>query len=345
MVLSAVVVAVVALGVAMGSDRRSDTRDAPAGTRSAGVGEEADPVAARRPRCDRVLGRRADVADFVDSLRAGKTGCLRRGVHRATDVVSIDAPKVTLTSRSVRPATIVGRVSVAAEADGARIENLKLDGRNELGKPSPTINANKVILRGNDITNRHTTICVSITDFSGEPPPRGVVIADNVIHDCGELPATNHHHGIYVSHARGTVIRNNVIYGNADRGVQLYPDADDSIVTGNVIDGNGQGVIFGGGPDSSSDDNLVAGNVITGSNIRWNIQSHWQGPVGSGNVARDNCVWTTNVEYPGLPPGSGIEPEMVGTRAFDNVVADPVGPRRGCAAAAKAGTALRSPSP
>jgi parallel beta-helix repeat protein len=152
---------------------------------------------------------------------------------------------------------------------------------------------------------------------------RGVAIEDNVIHDCGLLPATNHQHGIYVSNARNTVVKSNLIYGNADRGVQLYPDADDSVVTGNIIDGNGQGVIFGGGPSTSSDGNLVADNVITGSNIRWNIQSHWQGPVGSGNVARGNCVWIASSEYTGSPPDSGIEPAMDGARAFDNVVGDP----------------------
>ena len=120
------------------------------------------------------------------------------------------------------------------------------------------------------------------------------------------------------------MIRDNLIYGNADRGVQLYPNADDSVVTGNIIDGNGEGVIFGGGPESSSDDNLVANNVITNSTIRWNIQSSWQGPVGSGNVARDNCVWSERGGYygGGDPRGSGIQ-EMDSARAFDNLVADP----------------------
>jgi parallel beta-helix repeat protein len=186
------------------------------------------------------------------------------------------------------------------------------------------VNADDVVLRGNDITNHHTSICVSVNDYGGEPPPRGVVIENNVIHDCGELPATNHHHGIYIADAEGTVIRDNLIYGNADRGLQLYPDANGSIVTGNIIYGNGEGVIFGGDGDSSSDDNLVANNVITDSTIRWNIQSHWQGPVGYGNVARDNCVWSGLGGYygGGDPNGSGIE-EMNGARAFDNVVADP----------------------
>jgi parallel beta-helix repeat protein len=229
---------------------------------------------------------------------------------------------VTLTSYPGERATLRGQLRFNYTADGSVAEDLTLGGRNSDGLLGPLIYADGVVLRGNDITNHHEGICVAVSAYKDEPPTRNVRIEDNLIHDCGELPATNHHHGIYVSHARGTVIRGNVIYGNADRGVQLYPDADDSIVTGNVIDGNGQGVIFGGGPSSSSDDNLVANNVITNSKIRWNIQSHWQGPVGSGNVARDNCVWTQRDDYEGTPEGSGIQ-DMSGARAEGNVVANP----------------------
>ena len=70
--------------------------------------------------------------------------------------------------------------------------------------------------------------------------PRNVLITGNRIHDCGRLPATNHDHGIYISNAVGTVVRSNWIYSNADRGVQLYPNADDSIVTRNVISATGR---------------------------------------------------------------------------------------------------------
>ena len=172
------------------------------------------------------------------------------------------------------------------------MQDLTLDGRNAMGKPSPTINADEVILRGNDISNDHTEICVSVNGYESEAPPRGVVIESNLIHDCGQLPPTNHHHGVYIANARDTVVRGNVIYSNADRGVQLYPDADRTLVIGNIIDGNGSGVIFGGGPSSSSDDNLVAANVITGSKVRFNVESHWQGPVGEGNAAFGNCLWS-----------------------------------------------------
>ena len=62
----------------------------------------------------------------------------------------------------------------------------------------------------------------------------------------GPLPSTNKDHGIYVTNAKDTVIRDNWIYDNVDRGIQLYPDAQHTRITGNVIDGNGEGVVFSG---------------------------------------------------------------------------------------------------
>ena len=43
-----------------------------------------------------------------------------------------------------------------------------------------------------------------------------------------------------------TIVRDNWIYDNTDRGIQLYPDADGSTITGNVIDSNGEGIVFAG---------------------------------------------------------------------------------------------------
>ena len=213
--------------------------------------------------------------------------------------VKFEERGTTLTAYPGESATVRGRIRVDSRADGTVIEGLSLDGRNPENLHGPLIYADDVVLRGNDITNHHMAICVAVAREYDEPVPRNVLIAGNRIHDCGELPATNHHHGIYISNAVGTVVRGNWIYSNADRGVQLYPNADESIVTRNVIYGNGQGVIFGGGESSSSDNNLVARNVITHSNLRYNVQSHWQGPTGVGNVARENCV------YGGARPANG----------------------------------------
>ena len=110
------------------------------------------------------------------------------------------------------------------------------------------------------------------------------------IHDCGLLPANNHEHGIYLSYAESTQILDNVIFDNADRGIQLYPDAQHTVVRGNVIDGNGEGIIFSGVGGTASSDNVVENNVITNSRIRHDVESWYPDVVGTGNVVRNNCV-------------------------------------------------------
>ena len=280
------------------------------------------PVGAADVQCDEISPAGEDPAALVARLDPGETGCLRAGTHVASGNIVLANPGITVTSYPGESATLVGRLWVKEGAEGVVVENLSLDGRNEDDLPSPTVNADKAVFRGNDVTNGHTAICFVIGDDRFGKSD-GTMLEGNRIHDCGQLPATNHEHGVYVAYARGTTIRDNAIFDNADRGVQLYPNADDSTVTGNVIDGNGQGVIFGGDESHSSDGNLVAGNLITNSTIRFNIESHWQGPTGTGNVARDNCVWTASTGYQGEPPGSGIEASMRGVEATDNIVAEP----------------------
>ena len=73
---------------------------------------------------------------------------------------------------------------------------------------------------------------------------RGTVIERNRIHNCGQLPPSNHHHGIYAEATDNARIVDNWIYDNADRGVQMFPDAQRTYVARNVLDGNGQRVVF-----------------------------------------------------------------------------------------------------
>ena len=204
--------------------------------------------------------------------------------------MAIDTPAITLTSYPGERATLRTRLWVKHGADGVTISDLNIDGRNPTNLPSPTVNADDVVIRGNDITNHHTAICVSL----GSPDTYGraarTLIEDNRIHDCGRLPPTNQDHGIYVNSSDDAVIRDNRIYDNADRGVQLYPDSQRTLVTHNVIDANGVGVIFGGSETTTSNDNVVQDNVITNSKVRGNIDYSWGGSVGTGNIARHNCL-------------------------------------------------------
>jgi parallel beta-helix repeat protein len=236
------------------------------------------------------------VQKLVNSLSAGKTGCLRGGRYAgAVDVRtggSSSAP-LTLTGYPGEKATVVGEFEVHKTAPHVIVEHLYLDGRR--ARTSPIVNARDVTFRYDDVTNHHTGICFILGDAGGVwGRADRAVIEHNTIHDCGRLPVTNLDHGIYVEAATGARIEGNWIYDNADFGVHLYPNAHRTEVRGNVIDGNGMGATFSGDGGYASSNNKVEGNVISNSRVRWNVESWWGSGVGSGNVARANCLYATN---------------------------------------------------
>jgi parallel beta-helix repeat protein len=268
--------------------------------------------------CDQIVspGPRA-AQELVDSLSSGQTGCLRAGLYEEN--VRISEPGITLTRYAAEKATLKGRLWVAEGADGVTVEGLNLDGTNPGLLPSPTINADRVTFRRNGVTNYHRSICFGL----GHPDwgrAEGTKIEFNRIHDCGRLPATNHDHGIYIVSASDTLIRGNWIYDNADRGIQLYPDAQDTTITGNVIDGNGQGIIFSGEFGLTSDGNLVEGNVIANSKLRNNVESWYPpgNPVGRNNLVRSNCV-----KGGAYDDGDGGIGEQIGFKVVETVRTNP----------------------
>jgi parallel beta-helix repeat protein len=283
-------------------------------------------TAAPKRVCDVTVSPERSLAAVLRRLPRNRTVCLRRGIHElGQGALSVGAPETTIRNYPGERATMLGSLRVEVTATGSVIKNLTLDGRSDPPALSPLIYADGTVLRNNEITNGHTDICIHLDSYYDDPPPVGVLIEDNRIHDCGKLPAANHDHGIYVGDAVGTIIRDNWIYDNADRGIQLYWNADRTTITGNVIDGNGEGVIFGGGDGQTSDDNLVANNVIANSTERHNVEDSWDGPIGSGNVVRDNCVWSARLDYyTGEPGNSGIVGAAAGFTAFDNTIANPL---------------------
>jgi parallel beta-helix repeat protein len=234
--------------------------------------------------CDAVAMRGDGARAMVDSLDRGETGCFRAGTY-AFSRLSVDEPNITLAPYRSEAVILRGEIKVKPAGHGSTIEGLKLNGDGGASTIGPRIYADRVTLRDNEITNQHTDICVQVGSWYDGPPPERVVIARNRIHDCGELPSTNKDHGIYLSEARNAIVRDNWIYDNADRGIQLYPDADGSRITGNVVLANGDGLTI----NRSSSDNKVRGNIIADSVLGWNI---YGGPdlTGSNNVVRDNCV-------------------------------------------------------
>jgi hypothetical protein len=272
--------------------------------------------------CDRIAspGARA-VQRLVDSLDPGEVGCLSGGTYRGPVTIRDSGRPgrpITLQSRPGESARVVGRLQVSGRSRHVVVRRLWLDGRNRDGLPSPTVNGRRIRFVDNDVTNRHTAICFAL-GHQRFGVAHHVTIQRNRIHDCGRLPPTNLDQGIYVAEARDTRIVGNWIYGNADQGIQLYPDARRTYIAGNVIDANGEGIIFGGSGRQAATDNLVQGNVISNSLIRENVESHFDGPVGTGNVVRRNCVGG-GVRDAGM--GGILEPQ-VGFDAVDNVLEAP----------------------
>jgi hypothetical protein len=224
---------------------------------------------------------------LIDSLAPGQTGCFRAGTYTFSQT-DVNKANITLAPYGSARVKLQGMIKVKPSGHGSTIKGMKLDGGGDIG---PRIYADGTVLRGNEITNGHTDICVAIGSWYSGPPPRGVVIKRNWIHDCGELPSTNMDHGIYVSEARNTVIRNNWIYDNADRGVQLYPDAQRTKVVGNVIFHNGDGIVVNGAGSAAPNHSVVKGNIIAKSYRGYNVYSGSTGPAGRDNLLRKNCVW------------------------------------------------------
>jgi hypothetical protein len=114
------------------------------------------------------------------------------------------------------------------------------------------------------------------------------------------------------------LIRDNVIFRNADRGVQLFPSARRVTVVRNTIDGNGSGVIISN--DSSA--NTIRDNVITHSVVRWNAESH--NLRGRGNRFVSNCLRPAHPRDAGYNRNGGVElPPMVSQSGNAVVERDP----------------------
>jgi hypothetical protein len=282
-------VAVAGTGSATAADTACTRVAAPGGSDSAN-GTEASPFASAQR--------------LVDSLGPGDVGCLRAGTYH--EDVSItrggsgESSRVVVRSYAGERATLSGRLTVSNRGNYVTVERLNLDGHDaplcDAGAtctrlPSPTVNGDHVVFQDNDVTNRHVAICFNL-GHPGYGRPQGAVIQRNRIHNCGRLnPVSNHDHGIYLAYTDDAKILSNVIFDNADRGIQMYPDAQHTLIKGNIIDGNGEGVIFSGAGSTASNDNVLENNVVTNSKLRHDVESWYPDKIGTGNKVRNNCVY------------------------------------------------------
>jgi parallel beta-helix repeat protein len=263
---------------------------------------------------------------LVKLLRTGETGCLRGGTYHERES-TVKRERVTLRSAPGERATWRGRIILRGRGD--RLIDLDLDGSTgprcgdgSCGTlPSPTINAADVVIARNDITSPDSGICVHPRSW-GRQRPDNFKIARNRIHDCGRKPPTEHDHGIYVADGYNGVIRDNAIFDNADRGIQLYPDAKFTTVAHNTVDANGSGIIF----SQRSAGNRVHDNVFTNAVVRWNAESYRLS--GYGNKFERNCVRPGNPDR-AYDENGGIALSWRVSNRANTIARDPVYGARG----------------
>jgi Right handed beta helix region len=288
--------------------------------------------------CSRVAHSGAGLQRFVARLRPGDTGCLRPGsytIHRLIlgTKATARAPIVLRSLDPDNPATLHGVVWLSRSGAYWTVEDLRIDGRNQWNLPSPIVNGSHSTWRRLDVSNQGSgdgtqpyggTICFNLGSTDNYGYATDTTIEQSRIHDCGI--STNHNHGIYVAATSGTtIIRDNWIYRNGDRGVQLYPAAEHVLVTRNVIDDNGSGVIFSGAGNLTSRNDVVARNIISNSRKRWNVESWYPTgtPVGTGNIVESNCLWAS-AAAPYYHARGGIAPQYGFKVGSGNVVQRPL---------------------
>jgi len=229
-----------------------------------------------------------------------RTGCLRAGTYAGVETQSsMSSSNTTLSSVPGERARVVGRIVVDGDNDAVENLDLQLNYSNP-GSIGLLVLGDSDAVRNNDITSIGQNICVGLGTVAGEVQIENAVVESNRIHGCGEVPRDNNTHGIYVSSSVKALIKHNLFYDNADRGVQLYPDSQETTVEGNIFDGNGQAGNFGGDPPYASSNNKYEHNVMANSigsaegenGPGWNLYS--DGYAGSGNVAYLNCMYADN---------------------------------------------------
>lgn len=260
----------------------------------------------------------ASAQRLVDSLRPGTTGCLLGGVYEE-DITfeqgGLPRRPVTLRGAPGVVAVLRGTFWISRTAADVTVSDLHLDGSPNPRSPSPQINGDRSTFDRVQVTNRHTGICFILGGaFERAGIAHGTVIKRSWIHDCGALPRTTHDHGIYVEGSVGAQIFDNVIQNNADWGVHLYPNAHRTLVTHNVLIGNGGGVIIAGAHavsggeytrDYASSDNTIRKNIVVDSVAGFNVETYWGGPTGTDNIVTQNCFW--NARRGNVGPRDGMD--------------------------------------
>ena len=217
-------------------------------------------------------------------------------------------------------ATIAGGdyfVYVPRGSDYVTIRNVYLDMVHRVpAQVSVQIAAAHTSLIGDDITNENSrATCIILGSNGGYGQAVDTLIENSTIHQCGSSADKAQDQGIYFENSVGAVVTNDTFWGTSGFAIHLYPNAQGSQITHNVIDDNGYAVAFGGSPWLASNDNVVAYNIVTGSTHGYGAQSYWGGQVGTGNRFDHNCLYSNSQ--------GDVEDPPTGFSSAGNLIANP----------------------
>ena len=230
-------------------------------------------------------------------------------------VLDVKAGGFRLRSYPGERAHLVGIVVIRNIASSVVLSHLEIEGDGT---------ANTVKIYAADVTVEDSVITNAARGWScmilGSNEEWGqavrTIVRRNTFHDCGSPANDNKDHAIYADALVDGRIVGNVFWRTSAYAIHLYPNAQRTLVAHNVLDGGAPsvrgGIVFGGDESYTSNDNVVVYNVIFDA-VAHGISASWAGAVGTGNVARDNCIWR---------PGGGLG-EAVGFTLGQNVVAEP----------------------
>lgn len=199
-------------------------------------------------------------------LAPGQTGCLQDGgeIVQTEDGTGVMAGGSPGQPKIIRPETVGQRARVRGvtkflvpdNANDLILMDLDIRGSPDVGGGNLFhVNGDRVMLDGIDLSWPRN-ICLGVG--AEDEPAKDFVLIDSRIHDCGATHDNDPNnvggaHGAYLQYVRdstdadtwGAIVYNTLFDHNDGRGLQLYPDADDVLVDGAVLYGNGSNLNIG----------------------------------------------------------------------------------------------------
>lgn len=277
-----------------------------------------------------------NIRALTQKLQPGQTGCLKNG-----DTIALDSGGWGImfggtpgNAKIVRPETPGQRATVTGP-NGFLVGDTEhdlmfkdIDFRRTGVGPLFVVNGDRIVFDGIDLTNPKN-ICLTVGGDARagefEKTAEDFVLIDSRIHGCGTEHLNDPHdvggaHGVYLALTRdgdgdgkSAIIYNTLFDHNKDRGLQLYPDADDVWASRVVIAHNGANLNIGSElPNARSEGARISHAIIADSRLDFDdpidpnpsnandIVGNFPGAFknGADNIISDSCL--SNTVRPGF---------------------------------------------